>query len=256
MNKIICDTIQESKWSFSRLKAFEDCKYKWFLKYICDEDECDQFFSSFGKFVHKILEQFNNGLINKNEALSMFLSDFQSEVAGERPAYSIVENYINDALTYFRFMKPFEYNTLGVEKRVEFSVDKYEFVGYIDYLGELGGEIIMVDHKSKTLKPRKPGKKRSSDDELDEMLKQMYLYSTAVFNEYHKFPSYLCFNCYRSDEFIKEPFSMSAYEETQKWAKNLIEEILNTKSFNPCPDYFKCKYLCSYHDSCEYYKDM
>ena len=45
-----------------------------------------------------------------------------------------------------------------------------------------------------------------SDTELDEFLKQLYIYSKAVEIEYKTLPSSLQFNCYRQNLTIKEHF--------------------------------------------------
>lgn len=41
--------IDDMVWSYSRIKAFEDCPYRWYLKYIKKFHGKDMFFSSYGK---------------------------------------------------------------------------------------------------------------------------------------------------------------------------------------------------------------
>lgn len=87
------------------------------------------------------------------------------------------------------------------------------FIGYIDFLGELDGSLYVVDNKSRVLKPRsKREKPTKTDEELDAYLKQLYLYSAAVEEEYGVRPCKLCFNCFRTDTFIEEPFLDKDYE--------------------------------------------
>lgn len=142
---------------------------------------------------------------------------------------------------------------LGVEKRVNFEIDAMPFVGYIDYLGEKDGEYYIIDNKSRDLKPRSnraiPTVK---DQELDSMLKQLYLYSTAIKQEYGKFPKALCFNCFRTGVFIEEPFNEDAYNEAVNWAKVKIEEIKATDDFYPNRDFFSCFYICGVSNDCVY----
>lgn len=48
--------IDDMVWSYSRIKAFEDCPYRWYLKYIKKFHGKDMFFSSYGTFMHKLIE--------------------------------------------------------------------------------------------------------------------------------------------------------------------------------------------------------
>lgn len=44
--------IQEMTWSYSRIKAFDDCHYRWYLQYIRRLHGKDMFFASYGSFMH------------------------------------------------------------------------------------------------------------------------------------------------------------------------------------------------------------
>ena len=48
--------IEDMVWSYSRIKAFDDCPYRWYLKYIRHLHGKDMFFSDYGSFVHKLIE--------------------------------------------------------------------------------------------------------------------------------------------------------------------------------------------------------
>ena len=48
--------IQEMTWSYSRIKAFDDCHYRWYLQYIRRLHGKDMFFASYGSFMHKLIE--------------------------------------------------------------------------------------------------------------------------------------------------------------------------------------------------------
>ena len=152
-------------------------------------------------------------------------------------------------------LQPFPYNVVAVEKRVDFNIDGIPFIGYIDFLGEKDGDLFVIDNKSRTLKQRsKKGKVTKTDEELDSYLKQLYLYSIAVEQEYGKLPKSLCFNCYRTSLFIEEPFMEQAYAESKIWLSESIKEITTETDFKPNAEFFKCKHLCEMQDYCEYYK--
>lgn len=246
--------IEDMTWSYSRITCFEDCPYKWFLKYIKEYNEAPRFYSTYGAFMHKIIEGFYRGEFKQEEMVTKFLFDFQKEVRGDRPQESTVNKYIQAGVSYLQQFKPFPYNMVDVEKKVDFTIDGIPFKGFIDYLGEKDGELYIVDNKSRNLQPRrKSGKKTAKDIELDNMLRQLYLYAAAVKQEYGKFPKALCFNCFRSGVFIEEPFSLDAYTESVSWAKGLVESIMDEEDFSPNIEYFGCYYICGVSEECCYW---
>lgn len=247
--------IEDMTWSYSRVTCFDDCRYKFFVRYIKNEKEFPRFYASYGSFMHKLIELFNNGLITQDEAVSEFLTGFSENVKGDRPGASIVDKYIESGMNYLQNMKQYDMKTLGVEKRVKFSVFGNKFIGVIDFIGEKDGEIYIIDNKSRDLKPRSNRKKPTVNDEtIDEMLKQLYLYSVAVHDEFGKFPKYLCFNCFKNGEFIKEEFDEKRYEEVLKWAADTIEMIKDENDFYPNVEYFKCANLCGLSDDCIFWQ--
>lgn len=246
--------IEGMTWSYSRISSFHDCPYRWFLRYIKDCKEAPQFYSSYGSFMHKLIEKYYRGELTKEGMLTEFLFDFQKEVQGERPKESVVQKYIQSGLEYLKTFEPFPYNMIDVEKKVRFEIEGIPFVGFIDYLGESDGEYILVDNKSRDLKPRSNRDKPTlKDKELDEMLRQLYIYSAAVKQEYGKFPKLLCFNCFKSGVFIKEPFEEKAYDEAMQWAIDGVNTIINTEDFPPKAEFFACRYICGVKDDCCYY---
>lgn len=242
-------------WSYSRVKTFHDCPYRWFLKYIYDCKETPMFYSSYGSFMHKLLEQYYKGELSKEDMEIKFLFDFSTEVRGERPPASTVQKYIQAGVQYLRQFQPFPYNMVAVEKKVEFEINGNNFIGFIDYLGEKDGKLYIVDHKSRDLKPRsKRAKPTVKDRELDEMLQQLYIYSAAIYQEYGQYPEKLCFNCFKSQTFIEEPFNMEAYEASLKWVTEEIEDIKSSDEFPPRLEYFSCSNICGVKDECCYYE--
>lgn len=249
--------IEDMTWSFSRIESFCDCPYRWYLKYLRKFPEEDRFFSTYGSFMHRLIESYYNGELPKDDLVTQFLCGFSSEVHGDRPAATTLEKYIEDGRFYLANFEPFPYETISVEHEVKFSLDGIPFVGYIDYLGEKDGEYYIVDHKSRNLKQRSKRKKPTlSDEELDQKLRQLYLYSTAVYNEYGRFPKSLCFNCFRCNTFIEEPFSEDAYYDAVNWAISSIRDIENEEYFVANPEFFKCRYICGVSDYCDRKDDI
>jgi len=250
--------IEDMTWSYSRLGTFNDCPYKFFLKHISHCKSEERFYASYGSFVHKILEDYYNGKLQKDELQMVFLTEFGKEVLGKRPKKEIVDKYIKKGSEYFANFEPFPYKMVGIEKKVTFKLGDYNFIGYIDFLGEdENGDLIVIDNKSRDLKPRSTRKVPTvKDKELDSMLKQLYLYAGAVEQEYGKMPIKLCFNCFKAGVFIEEPFKQEAFDAAVKWAIDTIEDIKKEEDWSPCPEYFGCTHICGVNGHCIYYSEM
>lgn len=245
--------IEDMVWSYSRIESFNDCPYRFFLKYISKCKDADKFYASYGSFMHKLIENYYRGILSKDEMLTEFLTGFSKNVKGTRPQESTVQKYIRCGVEYLKGFQPFKYPMVEVEKRVEFEIEGLKFVGYIDYLGEENGEYYIIDNKSRDLKPRSNREKPTvKDKELDSMLKQLYIYSAAVKQEYGKFPKALCFNCFKSGVFIEEPFREEAYNEAISWVKRSVADIKLTDDFYPNREFFSCFYICGVSDDCVY----
>ena len=248
--------IEGMTWSYSRLHSFEQCQYGWFLRYIHGTEKEEKFYASYGTFIHKLIELYYRGIFTALELKDAFVPGFSGNVIGTRPSDSIVTKYIAAGIRYFKNFRPVPFHVLEVEKKIRFEIDRIPMVAIIDILGEENGELVIVDNKSRDLKPRSHrGKPTAQDRTLDEMLRQLYIYAGAVKSEYGKFPSALCFNCFKTGVFIREPFQKERYDEAVRWAKERIEEIKSEEDFNPNPEYFFCKFLCDVSYDC-IYKDM
>ncbi len=247
--------IDDMVWSFSRVEAYESCPHRWYLRYIRRCKEKDKFYSSYGSFLHKLIEKYYNGELTKAEMLTTFLRDFKKEVRGFRPKASTLKKFIDGAVAYLTNFEPFPYKMIAVEKKVEFEIEGIKFIGYIDFLGqdESDGEFVVIDNKSRDLKPRSGREKPTvKDKELDDILRQLYIYCVAVEQKYGKLPKALCVNCFRTGTFIYEPFHMEAYEEAKKWVLEKIAEIREDEDFEANPNPFSCFWICGVNDNCEF----
>lgn len=244
--------IEDMTWSFSRVSAFDSCPYRWYLSYIRGCRDIDKFYASYGSFMHSIIERYYKNELRKEDMVSEFLLGFSENVRGFRPKADVLNSYIESGVEYLRNFEPFPFRMLDVEKRVVFEIEGIPFTGFIDFLGEKDGELYIVDNKSRNLKPRSGREKPTKYDKvLDEMLRQLYLYSAAVEQEYGKLPKALYFNCFKNNSFIEESFSREAYEEAKRWAVDSIHRIENEEEFEANPEFFKCIYLCGVSDRCD-----
>lgn len=247
--------IDSMDFSYSRLSSFDDCKYKWFMRYLLDEKEEEMFFASYGKFMHSLLERFYKKEITKSEMLSEYITSYSASVRGERPDGNIAESYFKNGLEYLKSFTPLPYKVLAVEERAEIDLFGYHLVGYPDLVCEdEDGVIIIVDNKSADLKPRSNRNKPTQNDQkLDKMLIQLYIYAAFVEKKYGKLPGWFLFNCYRTNTIIREPFVYEKYYQAKEWVKDKIAEIRMEEDFPPNVEYFFCKHLCGLHNECVYY---
>ena len=252
---IYTELIRDMTWSYSRLECFEACPYRWFLKYIEREHDEPLFYSSFGSFMHGLLADLYRGKLTQEAAKDRFLFGFSSEVLGERPPGHIAAGYIDAGFSYLCDFRPLPLDPVDVEQKVDFRIGNTPFTGFLDLFGKCGDRCIIVDHKSRNLKPRSGRAKPTQNDiDLDTMLRQLYLYAEAVFRNFGTYPDALCFNCYRNGAFIEESFRKEKLDEAIAWATELVGEIERCENFAPHPEYFKCRYLCGVHNACCYYE--
>ena len=245
-------------WSYSRITCFEDCPYRWYMKYIAGMKEKPMFYASYGKFMHKLIEKYYNGELAKGEMKERFLLDFSSKVKGDRPSEKIVSSYIQKGVKYLDNFTDFPYKTVAVEDSIVFDINGIPFLAIVDYVGKDDDGYVIIDNKSRELKPRSNRKKPTKNDlDLDEMLVQLYIYSAAIKSKYGELPKTLCFNCFKNGQFIEEPFNREKYEEAIAWAEKMVELITGseTEDFYPNIEFFVCYYLCGLSDECCYWND-
>lgn len=246
--------IDEMTWSYSRITAYEDCPYRFYLKYIKKIKGVRHFFSDYGSFMHLIIQKFLTGELKKNELVGYYLVNFRKNVIAKAPSQNIFNNYFNQGIEYLKNIELPDDEIIGVEKEVSFQVGGKDFIGYIDEVSTSDG-IKITDNKSRALKPRSKRKKPTkTDEELDKYLRQLYIYSIPIECEFKELPKWLSFNCFRTQTIITEPFDNEAFERTKKWALVTIETISKEEKWKPNIEWFRCKNLCDVCNECEYYQ--
>ena len=242
-------------WSYSRITCFESCPYKFLLSYIKRVPKQRLFFSDYGLFMHKLIEKFLLKEIGTDELTTEYLVNFKQEVLGKAPTQSIFKNYFSQGLRYLNNLQYPDTEPVAIERRVDFFIQDKSFIGVIDRIDKNENGVSIIDNKSRALKPRSGrSKPTKSDRELDEYLRQLYMYSIPVHDIFGEYPKRLEFNCFRTDELVSEPFSVDALEKTKKWAIDKIDLITNNEDWSPCAEYWKCKHLCDVNHQCCYYQ--
>lgn len=250
--------IKDMTWSYSRVKAFDMCPYMWYLKYIQNLPGKEMFFSSYGSFVHKILEMFYKGELAKGQLLYYYLTEFRNYVVARAPNPKIFSKYFQDGVEYFKRFAPLQYENPSIEQKVSGDICGIKFTGIIDYKAEDDQGVVILDNKSRTLQQRS-GKKNptKADEELDKYFQQLYLYSYIVETADNMPVSKLGFNCFRCNpSLIVETYSQEKANDAVSWFVDSVSRITQETDFKPDMDYFKCANLCDMHDHCEYYQLM
>lgn len=251
-------------WSFSRCHGFEGCKYEWYLNYLLKDEEGKRiydneqnFYASFGKYCHDILEQVLTKKLDVADAHNYYITHFEDSVLDDVPQKTREKYYLLGKEYFENLCLEWlsKYRILGVEKKCSFFLDGKLFTGYIDLLLEdvETGDIIMVDHKSSEYPIGQKGQvlKNKASDYLSYQ-RQQYLYSEQVFNEFGKYPTKLCWNYFRAGKWHEIPFHYGDFTEAREWALKIISEANEESEFAPTLNYFYCNNLCGFRNSCEY----
>lgn len=253
------------KWSYSRLTSFEHCQYEFYLNYIINDDNQylseGNFYAEVGIFVHEILAKIFNGELTPDEASQYYVDNFYQNVLYKarkktmNKTFKLCANYFEKA--DFSWLKSYE--ILGVELEVEFKIEGYEFIGFIDLLlrDKTDGKIVIIDHKSSPYPLKLDGTvKKNSQESFRMYKKQMYLYSYAIKEKYGEFPKEIIWNHFKANgKFVTIPFTKKEFDKAIKWAIEVIHEAEKEEDFQPKLSYFYCKNLCNFRNSCEYSKD-
>lgn len=255
MRKIIDTTktknfnVKNEMWSFSKINSYLNCPYGFYLNYIIkNKNRVNNAFAEYGTIIHNIEERYVKGELFNWDLNDEFIKLF-SKMKHRFPYNKYVnlkEAYFNQGKEYFNNYEGIGSNQLlEVENRHLFNVGEYRCQGYIDRVVKNNqGEIIIEDIK--TSKPYK-GK------DLRDKIKQLYLYSTPIYNRYNKYPDKLRFIFTREQDEYVEDFSMDEFEKTEQWVINVIGLIAKEEKWkaNNSSEFF-CKELCGQRLNCDY----
>lgn len=249
MDKKISDMV----WSYSRLSAYYNCKWAWsrtYLQYIRGEGN---FYAQSGSLMHQTLEDYASGKVDLwdlSQHYEKIYGDFVNLPAPYNKYHDMNEKRFAEAIEYLDNFEGFEDvgEIISVEKEIKITIaDKYKMIGYIDLLLSKDGEYIVLDHKSR-------GKLTKKD--LADYMKQLYIYSKAVYDEFGKYPVKLILNQFNIRTLTCQDFNIDKYNEAIKWCEDTIEAIIaenNWDEYNNGNQYF-CDTLCNHRGVCKFKK--
>jgi hypothetical protein len=259
------------RWSFSRLNSFDTCQYEWHRVYIdATTEKDDSAMAQFGSLIHSILEKYAKGELDIFELSQYYEEHFNEVVTYDFPPNKYVDlrqKYYEQGLDYLDNINLDldRYNILGVEREVNFDINGYDCIGFIDLLlqDKDTGEIIIEDHKSASIKILKSGAVSKKDREhFESFKKQLYLYAKPIIEEYGHVDK-LKWNLFKEQRFIEIPFDQKEYEASIIWAADTInrienetewginKELIKAREENKYPPFY-CMNLCSIRYHCPY----
>ncbi len=247
-------------WSFSRINSFNTCPYAWYLHYAEGKTDEGSAFSEIGIFMHEILEKYIKGELSYFDLSLYYEEHFAEAVRHAFPPgrVDLRQKYYDDCLEYLNNINLHldNFDILGVEKEINFKIDKYNLVGYIDLLlrSKETGKITILDHKSANLKFKKNGDISKTDlEHFQSFKRQLYLYSKAVIEEYGEEPEYLAWNLFRLGKLYQIPWTREGYNEALEWAKETMDTITQEELWLPenGAKHF-CNNICGQRMICDY----
>lgn len=241
-------------YSHSRLNTFEQCPFKYKLKYInkVKSEIPDTVETFLGSRVHETLEKLYTDLEHqKKNTVEGLIQYYQSQwkkhwsediliVKKQYPMKNyqkMGEQYIKDYYTHYF---PFDQNkTIAIEDRIIIDLDesgKYRLQGYIDRLSEReNGHYEIHDYKTNSRLPT-PGHIKND--------RQLALYAIGVKNQYPNVKDVqLIWHFLKFDKEITSKRTESELKKLKNDTINLIKKIEKTKSFTVNPSF-----LCNWCD--------
>lgn len=251
-------TINKMTFSFSRLHAYEQCPYGFYLKYIEERDGESNFYAANGKCMHEVFENIFKRKLPIEECTEYYTELFDSICEETRP--SVMEKTYEKCMDYLCIMEDIDlkkYEIIGVELKLRFKIDKYNFVGYADLVVRNieNGEIIIVDHKQADRFMKKDGVTPLSNqkENFEAYKKQMYIYCKGLKDCFDIEVDKITWHHFKSMGAItKIPYNQEEFEETIKWVVDTISKIRKDKNFESKESFLMCKELCDYRNDCEY----
>ena len=249
-------------YSYSQLSSVYECPYSYYEERIDLEPDGSpkelqsNFFAEHGSLVHKIIEKWAKGEITREQMPEEYALLYPAYVVTPPPGYMTAyrQKAFDSGYEYFMNFDGFpDFEIISAED--EFVIDlplldgtTRPFKGVIDLIckDKATGELIIMDHKSKSMKEFKKCR--------DAMYRQQYLYSAYVKQKFGHFPDRLMFNLFKESYLDDIRFDEDEYDNILRWAADCIHEIEERDIFTwlemkPEPDFF-CNEICSVRKYC------
>ncbi len=245
-----------AQYSHSKLSTFEQCPYKYKLKYI-DKiiPEIEKSIEAhLGTCVHETLEWIYQEVLKKkipslDDSILYYTEKWTSEnpeecliVKKEQTCRDYFEKGIKFIIDYYTKNHPFNDGTLELEKEVRIKIGENSIVGYIDRLVENKETFEIEIHDYKTANSLPTQEKMDGD-------RQLALYSIAIkeiFGKEKKVKLIWHYLAHNTDIISRR--TNEQLEELKQEIIELIKKIENTTNFPKCESIL-CNW-CEYKNIC------
>ena len=222
------------------------------------------------------MEQYFKGKLLEFELLPKYENEFTKNITVNFPPNAYVDlaaKYFEQGKTYFSNFSGLksDYEIIGVEKKYEYQLDKYNMVGIIDLeVKHKDGHFEIIDHKSKssqTLTQRQIDNQLKKGEPEDnfvvltdgrympfELMIQLYNYCKPFKELYGEFPKYLNFNMFKIGDWYQVKFNEKDYQRSLKWMTDIIQILYNCNTWNKGngASEFWCDFICGQSTNCKY----
>jgi len=245
-----------AQYSHSKLSTFEQCPYKYKLRYIDKiipkiEKSIE---AHLGTCVHDTLEWIykevlNNKIPTLDEAIMRYTEKWTTEdadkfliVKTEFTSKDYFEKGLKFIIDYYSKNHPFNDGTLELEKEIRIKIGEHSIVGYIDRLAENKETFEIEIHDYKTANTIPPKEKIETD-------RQLALYSIAIKEKFGKEKKVrLIWHYLAHNTKITSTRTDEQLENLKKEILELIKKIEQTNEFPKCESIL-CKW-CEYKEIC------
>lgn len=244
-------------WSFSRLHAYEQCGYLFYLKYIEEREGESNYYAANGKAMHEVMEALLSGKISIEDCPQYYAEIY--DTIYETTKQSTMDITHEKCMDYLCVMDDIDrdmYEILGVELRLDFKIQKYKFIGFADLVvrNKTTGEVILVDHKQANHFLKKDGTPlKNQTDNFLAYKKQMYIYCKGLYDCLGLKVDKIVWHHFKDlGELTIIPYRQEESDEALNWAVHLIEAIKKDNKFKNTSSFLMCTALCDFRNECEY----
>lgn len=243
--------LEEFRLSVSKTKCFLQCKKQYEYSYILKLPKKERDYHIFGKFCHKVLEDFHNIYINgsaepPNKIMTTCFKDAKKEYQGKmtpemiKDCFAILDTYLKKITK----KEPPESssNVIACEKPFNFLInDRVVLNGMIDRIQlDPDGVVHVCDYK--TVKNKKYLK-----DDFFQLLTYAYVIASEDPSITKVRASYILL---RYDfEYMTQEFGIDEINSIKEKYINYANQILEEKEFKPTPS--KLCEFCDFLDVCK-----
>ena len=241
-------------YSYSQLTSFDECPYSFYLQRIEGLGQKSNGFAEQGSLIHDLIDQWAKGILKKEDLVPEYVRRYPDEVVTQFPRILAAKGYAEKTyeagLRYFETFDEFKgLKIIGTETKFKNLICGRPFVGIVDMVAEdeKTGELIVVDHKSKSYK--------SFTKNEDAMYRQQLIYSQFVYEQYGRWPDMMMFNLFKEEGLrVSRSFTKTDFDDAMAWADGIMTKIENFEMLDWLaqkdePDFF-CQNLCNMRDHC------